>query len=119
MKHIVGKIAPWTKLNLIFKPVNKLKSLSRLKSSYKLLSHSKVVYRINCLDCEEFYDGMTERILQKRISEHEKLETSSVYIHSKLTNHNIDMASPVILAHNNVKLRLQVKETILIKEQGL
>ena len=116
LKRIVGKIAPWTKLNLIFKPVNKLKSLSRLKSSYKLLSHSKVVYRINCLDCEEFYVGMTERMLQKRISEHEKLETSSVYIHSKLTNHNIDFASPVILAHDNVKLRLQVKETILIKE---
>ena len=65
LKLIVGKIAPWTKLNLIFKPVNKLKSLSRIKSSYKLLSHSKVVYRINCLDCEEFYVGMTERILQK------------------------------------------------------
>ena len=44
------------------------------------------------------------------------LATSSVYIHSKLTNHNIDFASPVILAHDNVKLRLQVKETILIKE---
>ena len=65
LKRIVGKIAPWIKLNLIFKPVNQLKSLSRLKSSYKLLSHSKVVYRINCLDCEEFYVGMTERILQK------------------------------------------------------
>ena len=34
----------------------------------------------------------------------------------KLTNHNIDFASPVILAHDNVKLRLQVKETILMKE---
>ena len=41
---------------------------------------------------------------------------SYIYIHSKLTNHNIDFASPVILAHDNVKLRLQVKETILIKE---
>ena len=75
--------------------------------------HSKIVYSINCLDCKEFYVGMTERILQKRISEHEKLETSS-YIHSKLTNHNIDFASPVIVAPDNVKnvkLRLQVKET--------
>ena len=91
-------------------------NLSLTLSCARITGESKVVYRINCLDCEEFYVGMTERILQKRISEHEKLETSSVYIHSKLTNHNIDFASPVILAHDNVKLRIQVKETILIKE---
>ena len=36
-----------------------------------------------------------------------------LYIHCKLINHNIDFVSPVILAHDNVKLRLQVKETIL------
>ena len=77
------------------------------------MSQSKVVYRINCLDCKEFYVEMTERILQKRIGEHEKLETSS-YIHSKMTNHNIDFASTAIVAHDNVKnnkLRLQLKET--------
>ena len=68
---------------------------------------------------KNFMFGMIERILQKRISEHEKLETSFVYIHSKLTNHNIDFASPVIMAHDNVKLRLQVKETILIKNARL
>ena len=78
------------------------------------MSHSKVVYRINCLDCEESYVGMTERILQKRISEHEKLETSSVYIHSKLTNHNIDFASPVILAHDNVKVYTEGFRVLLI-----
>ena len=60
--------------------------------------------------------GWLKEFYKKRISEHEKLETSSVYIHSKLTNHSIDFASPVILSHDNVKLRLQVKETILIKE---
>ena len=39
-----------------------------------------------------------------------------LYYHSKLINHNIDCASPVILAHDNVRLGLKVKEMILIKE---
>ena len=39
-----------------------------------------------------------------------------LYYHSKLISHNIDFASPVILVHDNVRLGLQVKETILIKE---
>ena len=50
---------------------------------------------------------MTQRILQKRINEHSSCETR----HAQLANHDINFASPSILAHDNVKLRLQIKET--------
>ena len=61
---------------------------------------------------------MTQRILQKRINEHSSCETSSVYRHAQLTNHDINFVSPSILAHDNVKLRLQIKETLLIKDES-
>ena len=57
---------------------------------------------------------MTQRILQKRINEHSSCETSSVYRHAQLTNH----VSRSILAHDNIKLRLQIKETLLIKDES-
>ena len=61
---------------------------------------------------------MTERILQKQINEHSSCETSSVYRHVQLTNHDINFVSPSILAHDNVKFRLQIKETLLIKDES-
>jgi hypothetical protein len=118
LHRIFAKVAPWAKLVIIFKPINKLSSLSRLKSPYNLLSNSNVVYKISCSDCSEFYIGMTERILQKRLAEHAKLETSAVYKHAQLTKHALNISSPEILAHDQVKLRLQVKETFHIKEQA-
>ena len=120
LQLIYTKVAPWTRLILSFKPIYKLNTLSKLKSKYKLLCNSNVVYKINCANCDEFYIGMTQRILQKRINEHSSCETSSVYRHAQLTNHDINFASPSILAHDidNVKLRLQIKETLLIKDES-
>ena len=40
------------------------------------------------------------------------------YRHSQLTNHDINFVSPSILAHDNVKLRLQIKKTLLIKDES-
>ena len=34
------KVAPWTKLNIVFKPVLRLKALSKLKSSIKTLCYN-------------------------------------------------------------------------------
>ena len=105
LKKIYSKIAPWTNLICLFKPVKKLNSLSKLKSPYKLLSQSGVVYKISCLDCPEFYIGLTQRILQIRLNEHSKCD-------------NINFTSPEILDKDSVKLRLQIKETLHIKEQS-
>ena len=118
LKRIYSKIAPWANFICLFKPVRKLNSLSKLKSPYKLLSQSGVVYKIRCLDCQEFYIGLTQRILQIRLSEHSKSDKSSIYDHQNKTKHNINFTSPEILDKDNVKLRLQIKETLHIKEKS-
>ena len=46
LQRIYTKVAPWTRLILFFKPIYKLNTLSKLKSKYKLLSNSNVVYKI-------------------------------------------------------------------------
>ena len=103
--------------NLPVKPIRKLNSLSKLKSPYKLLSQSGVVCKIRCLDCQEFYISLTLRILQIRLSEHSISDKSSIYDHQNKTKHNINFTSE-ILDKENVKLRLQIKETLHIKEQS-
>ena len=62
------------KTDFDFKPIRKLNILSNLKSPYNLLSHSSVVYKVSCLDCTEFYIGMTQPILQIRLNEHKKIQ---------------------------------------------
>ena len=88
-----------------------------MKSPYNLLSHSSVVYKVSCLDCTEFYIGMTQQILQIRLNEHKKSNTSAIYNHIHETKHNINFTCPDILANDQVNLRLQIKETLHIKEQ--
>ena len=61
LERIIEKIAPWAKLNIIFRPYFRLKILSNLKSPVPLLNKSNVVYKINCIECNEFYIGMTKR----------------------------------------------------------
>ena len=115
LKRLYSKIAPWTKLILIFKPIRKLNILSNLKSPYNLLSHSSVVYKVSCLDCTEFYIGMTQRILQIRLNEHQKSSTSAIYNHIHETKRNINFTCPHILASDQIKLRLQIKEQTAYK----
>ena len=47
-----------------------LSVLSRLKSPVPLLNRNRVVYKINCLNCDEFYIGMTNRRIYKRCIVH-------------------------------------------------
>ena len=66
-------VLPNVDLKIIFKPVWKLQCLSKLKSGIPLLSRSKVVYKISCNNCNEFYVGLTTCRLEERISEHIKM----------------------------------------------
>ena len=114
--RIMGKVAPWTRLQAIFKPSYKLNVLSKLKSQISLLNKSNVVYKLDCEECEEFYIGQTTRRLKKRIQEHKTKEFSSVYRHSSITYHKFNFDSPVILAADTKEIRLKVKESLLIRE---
>ena len=65
LNRLLAKLAPWAKLNIIFKPVARLNVISKLKSVIPKLNRSNVVYKINCQDCNEFYIGLTTRRLHK------------------------------------------------------
>ena len=90
--------------------------LSKLKSTVSVLNRSNVIYKINCVECPEFYIGLTTRRLHKRLHEHKTREYCSVYRHSFVTDHKMDFDNPEILGSDIQKIRLQIKETLNIKQ---
>ena len=109
-------VAPWIMLRIVFKPVKKLASLCNLKDKVPTKDKSKVVYKIACNDCQEFYVGMTTRRLKQRMDEHATDENSALYKHSQSTGHNINYQEPNVLCTDNRKLPLLIKETLKIRE---
>ena len=82
----------------------------------RTLIDSHLIYHISCSECDEFYIGLTNRRLKTRINEHKTNENSALFRHSFLTDHVINYSNPKILARDNNSLRLQIKETLKIKE---
>ena len=115
MNRMLAKVAPWVKLNIVFKPTVRLNILSKLKSVIPILNHSNVVYKINCQVCKEFHIGLTTRRLHKRMKEHMKRKYCAVYKHSE-TGHHIDCEHPEIIGSDKMKIRLQIKETLQISQ---
>ena len=67
LNRVVTKLAPCVSLNLVFTATNRLNCISKLKSPIPILNKSNVIYQINCLECQEFYVGLTTRRLCKRL----------------------------------------------------
>ena len=75
---------------------------------------SNVVFKLNCKDCSEFYIGMTCRRLEQRIGEHSTSVCSAVLQHMTSLGHDVAFNDPQILAHDNNRFRLGIKETLNI-----
>ena len=116
--RILSKIAPWAKLNVIFKPCFRLSTLSNLKSGIPLQHRSNVVYKINCSQCEDFYIGMTQRRVYKRLHEHKTRHYCAVYKHISDLGHDTDFDNHQILASDCNKIRFLIKETLCIKSHS-
>ena len=113
---MVGAVAPWIDLRVVFKPALRLSSLSKLKSAFPLISRSGVVYKINCAVCNAFYVGKTDRRLKQRLAEHRDCSDSALKRHMLETSHRIDYENPSVLASDVNSERLLVKEALKIKE---
>ena len=116
LTRLVSSAAPWIKLQVVFKASVKLSILTKVKSQIPLLSNSHVVYKVNCLDCNEFYVGMTCRRLQQRMKEHSESDTSALYRHCSTCGHMAKFNFPEILAKDGNKSRLYIKEALLIRD---
>ena len=109
-------VVPCLALRIVFKPVNKLSGLSKLKDKVDILSRSNVVYRVNCSECNEFYIGKTKRRLKQRMKEHASSETSALFKHGQISGHHLNYSEPDILATDSINYRLLIKETLKINE---
>ena len=114
--RLVAAVSPWINLRVVFVPIYKLSRLSHLKCKYPLLSQSGVVYRVNCSNCEEFYVGMTTRRLEQRLKEHCSSDCSALKRHAMDTSHTIDYVLPTIVASDQDRTRLYIKESLKIRE---
>ena len=114
--RLFSAVAPWVKVIVVLNPSHKLSSLSKLKCKLPPLNQSRLIYKISCRDCDNFYIGMTKRRLQSRVKEHKKDEHSALLRHSLETGHEIDYSSPEILTKDSNLYRLQIKETLKIQE---
>ena len=68
------------------------------------------------MNVRNFYVGLTTRRLCKHLYEHKNKNYSAIYKHSSDADHKINYDNPKVLASDNIKIILQVKETLLIKE---
>ena len=118
LKRLYSAVAPFVNIRIIFKSVNKLSKLSRLKSCFSIFQESNVVYKVSCKNCSAFYVGMTRRQLSQRLHEHKSKDCSALYKHSEETKHEIDFGNPVILDKDIIKTRLLIKETLHIQDTG-
>ena len=105
-------------MNCIFFASNKISRLCKLKCSLPVIKRSHLIYQVTCKDCHEFYIGLTNRRLKTRLNEHKSNENSALFRHSFLTDHEINYSNPKILATDDNFFRLQIKETLKIKELG-
>ena len=83
---------------------------------YKLAPsfRSKMVYRANCWDCNDFYIGKTKRRLRDRKTEHFKALTtncheSAIADHVFLTNHRIKWDHFEILATGRSDMHCKIR----------
>ena len=80
-------------INLAYTGFNKLNKFIRAqKDKLPLNSHSNVVYKIDCEDCEASYVGQTERLLKTRINQYRNHINRNTTQASVITDHRISLS---------------------------
>ena len=112
------------KLQIVFKSQNKLAKAFRFKDRIPKELTSGVVYKFQCGLCSESYYGECVRHLNVTIGEHNRIspltrkkfkpEGSTVSDHLLLCNHSQSFENFIVLAKENKKLLLELKESFLI-----
>ena len=100
---------------------------SKLKDPLSDLQKRNVIYKINCINCDSCYIGMTVRLLGKRVNEHkrgqrktqagtlESGETTALTKHVAGFNHEFNFDEVKILDQQNDYFKLRFSEMLNIK----
>jgi len=99
------------------------KIIRRGKDRIDPMSQNDVVYKINCLNCDNSYVGQTKRQLSTRLKEHmsdikKKNDTLSVISNHRLEyNHDMNWGEATILDKESSYVKRIVSEMVHIKKQ--
>jgi len=75
-------------IKLFFLGMNELSSIIKVqKDPLSPLSHSNVVYKLRCAQCDASYMGQTRRLLKTRIDEHRSHIQKNTNRSSVITKH--------------------------------
>ena len=97
------------------KPINEACKISGCKlNDPTKCTRKKVVYKIKCSTCHQYYIGSTIRALHLRMKEHLHSEQSSVFQHQKQCKSSSFSCEILATAEDQANLRL--KEALLIKK---
>jgi hypothetical protein len=82
---------------------------------------SRVVYKIKCKDCSEFYIGKTMRCICRRIAEHKQGSgteeyRSSIFKHAQSHKHEIDYDGMEMIDRADTDRKLLLKEMLYIQK---
>jgi hypothetical protein len=112
--NLVQSSFPQVDFRFAFKSHSTISRNFSFKDSVDKDMKSKIVYRINCLDCEKFYVGKTKRQFIQRKIEHKLLDNSSVHKHMTEENHRIDWDDMQVIDTARDDRRLLLKEMLHI-----
>ena len=115
LTNYVQKCFPAVDFRFAFKSHSTLSRSFGFKDKIVNKMKSKIVYRINCCDCDKFYIGKTIRQFALRITEHKKDKNSSVHKHISSEGHTIDWENFQIIDSARDDRRLLLKEMLHIK----
>ncbi|KYN09399.1 hypothetical protein ALC57_18504 [Trachymyrmex cornetzi] len=113
-----------TLIRMAYKGINNLKGFIKSHKDFRSkLSHTDVVYKIECQDCDASYVGQTGRCLKTRINEHRNHINWNTTQRSVITEHRIshqhefDWENIKILDKERVLNKRLISEMIHIKQQ--
>ena len=105
------------------KPVNTIRQqLVHPKDPIPMEKKCRVVYKIQCGDCEEVYVGETARHFGVRFREHvnsTRWSKTAVGDHLRNTRHALDLSSSSIVVRENDTFKRRIREAIEIHCQAL
>jgi hypothetical protein len=111
-------------ISMAYTGLNKLSKFIRAqKDKLPPDSHSNVIYKINCKDCEASYVGQTGRLLKTRINEHRNhinrntTQTSVITDHRISLSHDFDWNGVEILDEEMILNKRLISEMIFIGKQ--